>query len=277
MLAPPLERIAVAIPYKNIAFVLESLDYAINENVNFIEIRFDYNEKLKELTNLKESYENLNELEKNKLMEYIKVQVFPSEDIIKILEMRKRNNKLKFIFTLRKYDERGKFHIEESLRLEIIKYLLEFNPDYLDLESQIEKDILLNFNNLAKIMGVSLIFSYHNWINTPSKTEIKRIINDLIQKCPDLEPIEGKNNRNVLKLIFTAKKLSDNDVVLSICKEYSSKGLNVIIFCMGKEGIFSRIGCLNFGSYFSFASIYEETAPGQIHIKDFKNILLDKI
>ncbi|MHA1339014.1 MAG: type I 3-dehydroquinate dehydratase [Promethearchaeota archaeon] len=272
-------RIAVAIPYTNINNVLQYINASLKEDINFIEIRFDYNEKFKKLQDqFKEKY-ILNEYDRKKYSDYIKNNILLKNEISAILKFKENHNNLKFIFTLRKKEEGGIYYLPESIRIDLINYLIDFKPDFIDIESQLSKELLNDFNIRAKKRNVSIIFSYHNWNNTPSEGEINRIINNLRSKCPDVEPLEeGKRqNRNVLKLIFTANKITDNHTVLSICQKYSSMGLKIVIFCMGNEGIPSRVGCLKFGAYLSFASISKSTAPGQIHIRDFKEMLSNKI
>ena len=42
---------------------------------------------------------------------------------------------------------------------------------------------------------------------------------------------------------------------------------------MGTLGIFSRILCVLNGSFLTYGSVVEETAPGQIKIKDIRDSL----
>ena len=43
---------------------------------------------------------------------------------------------------------------------------------------------------------------------------------------------------------------------------------------MGIDGIFSRIFSILFGGYFTFASLEEKTAPGQISVEEMQDILI---
>jgi 3-dehydroquinate dehydratase len=42
---------------------------------------------------------------------------------------------------------------------------------------------------------------------------------------------------------------------------------------MGDLGVFSRIFCLKAGSFLTYGSINENTAPGQIRIEEFRKIM----
>jgi 3-dehydroquinate dehydratase type I len=62
---------------------------------------------------------------------------------------------------------------------------------------------------------------------------------------------------------------------MKICRDLLEKNKykNVISFCMGELGIFSRIMCVIAGSFLTYASLEERTAPGQINIKNMRDFL----
>ena len=92
-----------------------------------------------------------------------------------------------------------------------------------------------------------------------------KLIQDLSLDSDVLEEI-------IYKIIFTAQKFEDNLVPLKLCKEMFNSNQKVISFCMGPLGIFSRITCILAGSYFTYASLEEKTASGQINVNKMKEM-----
>ena len=78
----------------------------------------------------------------------------------------------------------------------------------------------------------------------------------------------------IFKVIFTAQKFEDNLIPMKICRDLLEKikYKSVISFCMGELGIFSRVLSVKVGSFLTYASLDEKTAPGQINIKKIREI-----
>jgi len=70
-------------------------------------------------------------------------------------------------------------------------------------------------------------------------------------------------------MVFFARKMKDNQSLFTLCKEITQKGINISTFCMGVRGMLSRVFCVNHGSAYTYASIGEKTAPGQVSISEF--------
>lgn len=263
-------NIAVALQFKNRNQINGLIKKVLNSKANIVEIRFDYSDNL--IKNIKKL--NLNDNFNGNLNEFAK-SVFPEHSIKKIRQM----INIPVIFTLRRQDQGGNCKIPENLRIDLIKYLMSFQPDYFDLEYDIETEKLNEFNTLSKKLGVNIIFSYHNWKETPTVEKIKKFIDELFASCPEVLPgKKGETNRNILKLVFTANNIADNDRLLEICKIYSQKGVKIICFSMGSKGIPSRVGSLLNGAYLSYASLdgqnlSKATAPGQIPLPEFLDYL----
>ena len=82
------------------------------------------------------------------LKELVKL-VFPEHTIKFIRQIMKKP----VIFTLRRKDQGGYCEIPENLRIGMIKYLMNFRPDYFDLEYDIEPKKLTELNALSKKIG----------------------------------------------------------------------------------------------------------------------------
>ena len=134
---------------------------------------------------------------------------------------------------------------------------MENSLEFIDIEYNTSniKELL----KLAKNLSVQTIISYHNFSNTPELNELKIILSEI-------EKLKG----NISKIITKANDIDDNLKVLSLIK-YAKK--KIVTFAMGEKGIISRIFSTYFGGFFTFASIKELTAPGQINIEDMRKIL----
>ena len=69
--------------------------------------------------------------------------------------------KIPKIFTFRRKQEGGQYHISTNERLEVLRRLVEVSPDYLDIEINSESVVLEEIIDLAYNNNVKLIFSYH--------------------------------------------------------------------------------------------------------------------
>ncbi|MHA1272153.1 MAG: type I 3-dehydroquinate dehydratase [Promethearchaeota archaeon] len=221
------------------------LENAVNANPDFIELRLDYLKDPEKIT---------------------------QDFIEKLIEISK--SKIPVIFTLRSRKEGGQMNVIEEDRLTLIKMIIKEKPQVLDVEFYLNEDSLNEIINLAEQYKVKLIFSYHDFIKTPDFDNCKEIIEDFLKKLNNFN-----EKFHIIKTIFTAKNFEDNLIALDICKYFSEKDFKIICFCMGEIGIFSRVTCVKAGSYFTFASLKEATAPGQINIKKMRklhHLLFDK-
>lgn len=240
-------NICVPIPIKS-ANVLEfkrRTEKVIRSNPNLIELRYDYIDNVQNITQnfIKEVLDNI-------------------------------NPKIPVIFTFRNHNEGGQMNIDEISRFNLLKILILSRPNYLDIEMNTERRYLAELIDLANQNDVKLIFSYHNFNETPPYEVISDQIQEFIKILEDEFGFDSKRlEKVILKLVFKANSFEDNLKSLKICREFSRKNTNVISFCMGTLGIFSRILCVLNGSILTYASIIEETAPGQINIEDLRDSL----
>ena len=162
------------------------------------------------------------------------------------------------IITCRPIYEGGHFIGEESIRLKWLSEVAEMNPAFIDLELESAKTISENIHELFP-GDISLIISSHNYQNTPTITELKRMAKDSI------------SIGSYVKIITKANSIEDNTTILSLYNHI--KRGNLISFCMGNNGLISRILCPMVGSPFTYASLGNlVTADGQIPVSELKRI-----
>jgi 3-dehydroquinate dehydratase-1 len=178
------------------------------------------------------------------------------------------------IFTFRRIQEGGQYNLSKDQRFAVLRLLIEVKPDYLDIEINSQSKLLKDIIDLAYENEVKLIYSYHNFEKSLSYEEANDILVNFSQKLRDelsidLDRIIG----SVFKIILTAQDFDDNVVVLNICKKLYQQENKFVCFAMGELGILSRILCVKFGSLWTYGSLEDKTAPGQIKIGKMREII----
>jgi len=239
-------KICVAIPIKSddLNFNKQIIETALDKSPDLIEFRFDYINEAKFITHsfLKE------------LMSIIPPK-FPK------------------IITFRRKQEGGQYDLEPIERLEVLKHLIEVKPDYLDIEINSESKVLKSLIDLAYDNNVQLIFSYHDFEKSITYEETAKILTRFNEKLKQIHIINlNKIDGSIFKIILTAQVFDDNIKVLNICKKLSQQDKKFVCFAMGELGVLSRILSVKFGSLWTYGSLEEKTAPGQIKIEKIREI-----
>jgi 3-dehydroquinate dehydratase-1 len=236
--------VAIQIKSSNLKQHKTLIENVLIENPEFIELRFDYIDDLNNLT--------------SEFVEKLRKSIQP---------------KAQAIFTLRDSTEGGHIELNNQERKKVLEILIETQPDYIDLEMNSDEALLKQVVKLAVDNNIDIIFSSHDFEKTPSYEKAYEIIDSFIHTLNQNLNLDSKIvDNSIYKLIFTAQKFEDNLIPLKICKAFSQQNLKVICFCMGKTGIFSRISCVNAGSFLTYASFEDQTAPGQIHIRKLREV-----
>jgi 3-dehydroquinate dehydratase type I len=169
------------------------------------------------------------------------------------------DHKERAVFTCRAPNEGGKYTGSEVDRVTTLRRLAAFRPMFLDVEysTMVANDDLMD---QFTAQNCDTLISWHNFDLTPSTEELSTLLN----KMKDY----GAN----LKIVTMAKTGSDNLKVLNLYKVAKSANLNLIAFCMGEQGILSRVLCTYAGAPFTYASLTDAIAPGQLTLKQMRSI-----
>ncbi|MFX1389218.1 MAG: type I 3-dehydroquinate dehydratase [Promethearchaeota archaeon] len=239
-------KICVSIPVKftNLSDGKLVIEKVLNFNPNLIELRFDY-------------IPNLDIISSNFLRELL-TYIPPHFNVI---------------FTFRDSSEGGQIEIEPQEHFKIMKAFVDTKPDYIDIEMNTKEDLLKKIIDLASQNGIKLIFSHHNLEKTLMYDEVVSLIKDFQKRIFKSLPLNSKIIKNsIFKIVFKAHSFEDNLIALKICETYDNLNQKIISFCSGVQGIFSRIMCVFSGSFMTYASLEEETAPGQLNIHKMREI-----
>ena len=161
------------------------------------------------------------------------------------------------VFTLRTRAEGGEIDLSPEEYIHLIKEVAQlYQPDYIDFEYYSYKDVfeeMLDFPNL--------ILSYHNFPETPEN--MMEILSELTSLNPKLVKVAvmAHTEQDVLDLMNYTRGFK----TLNPEQEY-------VTISMGKVGKVSRITADVTGSSWSFASLDEASAPGQISLANMKKI-----
>ncbi|HEW1525529.1 TPA: type I 3-dehydroquinate dehydratase [Streptococcus pneumoniae] len=161
------------------------------------------------------------------------------------------------VFTLRTRSEGGEIDLSPEEYIHLIKEVAQFyQPDYIDFEYYSYKDVfeeMLDFPNL--------VLSYHNFQETPEN--MMEILSELTILNPKLVKVAvmAHTEQDVLDLMNYTRGFK----TLNPEQEY-------VTISMGKVGKVSRITADVTGSSWSFASLDEVSASGQISLASMKKI-----
>ena len=161
------------------------------------------------------------------------------------------------VFTLRTRAEGGQIELSSEEYVQIIKEVAQlYQPDYIDFEYFSYRDVfeeMLEFPNL--------VLSYHNFQETPEN------LMEILSELTSLNP-------KVVKIAVMAHTEQDVLDLMNFTRGF--KTLNPeqesVTISMGKVGKVSRITSDVTGSSWSFASLDEASAPGQISLSSMKKI-----
>ena len=143
----------------------------------------------------------------------------------------------------------GKFSDDEreGLLLEAIRA----GANYVDIELFAQADFREHLIKDARIHGCSVIVSYHNEKNMPSRKELSEIMRQCFNMGADFA-----------KIVCRAVSREEADRILSLYETYD----RMIAFATGECGVFTRIASLFLGAPFIYASLApgKETGVGQL-------------
>ncbi|HII67905.1 MULTISPECIES: type I 3-dehydroquinate dehydratase [Thermococcus] len=161
----------------------------------------------------------------------------------------------KLIITVRSKEEGGFREIRDEERIKLFEEFMRINPAFVDIEfrSKIAEDVI----RLIREREVRVILSYHDFEKTPSFEELKTLLEEMKKLKADL-----------IKIVTFAKHYLDN---VKIVRLYEHER-NLIAFCMGEKGKISRAFSLVL-SPFTYASLDEASAPGQLSLEDMELLL----
>ncbi len=140
------------------------------------------------------------------------------------------------------------------------KLCLSLKPRYVDLDSELSSAVKSEVASWVKTTDSDLMYSYHNFQETPDFEELNAVISSLYNDGAD-----------VVKVACLALKEEDNLIVMDLYRAHK----RLVAFCMGEHGKESRVTALFFGEKLTYAapSAEEIIAPGQFTYNELYELL----
>jgi 3-dehydroquinate dehydratase-1 len=180
-------------------------------------------------------------------------------------ELQTAVGQIPLILTCRIDSEGGFKKISQDTRLNLIKALIQSGHlDIVDIEMCNEPVFIAAVKKTANEFGTRLIFSHHNFIDTPDENFIHDKLLQAQEMGADIAKIAvmPKNYADVLTLLSATLKARTGAVKVPI-----------VTMSMGPEGGVTRLAGGLFGSDITFAIGKEASAPGQIPIDDLRKAM----
>lgn len=155
------------------------------------------------------------------------------------------------VMTCRRPNDQGKWRDSEDQRLLVLRSAIIAGVEYVDLEADIAKKI-------PRYGDTKRIISHHDFEETPAN------LAELHKQLCELDP-------DIVKLVTTAQSPAD---VVRMMELVQTAEVPTIGFCMGEQGLPSRLLCGRYGSPFTYASFSRDRqmAPGQLSFAEMQNI-----
>lgn len=163
----------------------------------------------------------------------------------------KESSTVPVIFTLRKRSQGGEYTSDEEERLEQLKELASLQPEYIDLEYDVDEEIYEEINSISP--KTEIISSFHDFSGAP--IELKPVL-EVMKQVP----------ASIYKIATMANSTVDSLRMLRFLKENAKRGIRLVGICMGEHGHSTRILGPIFGNAIVYATLSEglKTAPGQL-------------
>lgn len=217
-------KICVSVPPQTVAEALDLVEKAENQHADFIEIRLDSLKKHNQLADIAHC------------------------------------SNTPLIATNKSTNCQDNFSGSETERKQILMEAAKNGFEYVDIGLSTPK--LKNITSNLREMGTKPIVSFHDFNETPSSSQLNKILRK-----------EIAGGAGVCKIVTTAKLVEDNLTVLDFVSK-ASKNAKIVCFSMGELGKPSRLLSPVFGAFFTFASLEGErkTASGQLTIQELRSV-----
>jgi 3-dehydroquinate dehydratase-1 len=165
------------------------------------------------------------------------------------------------IATNRPAAEGGRWQGGEADRLRLLSEALGLGVTCVDVELAVAASFRREL--AAQRDNTKLILSWHDFAGTPEASRLEAVLAEMLATDAD-----------ILKLVTMAKQPGDNLRLLALIPKARAQGREIIAFCMGPVGKWSRVAAPLLGSFLTFAPFSKAgaSAPGQLTVNDLKKV-----
>ncbi len=168
------------------------------------------------------------------------------------------------LFTFRTKKEGGEKEITPYAYVDLVTKAAAMGIfDLVDVELSIGEETAAMITETAHECGVKVVASSHDFEQTPDKEE-------LILRLKKMQALDA----DLLKIAVMPKDNDDVLQLLDVTREASLSEVDrpIIMVSMGEMGSLSRLAGEVFGSALTFATAGKASAPGQMSVKDVKDV-----
>lgn len=169
------------------------------------------------------------------------------------------------LFTFRTAKEGGEKAIDMETYIALNERVAKSGQaDLIDVEAFSGETVVTKIIETAHACGVKVIASNHDFHKTPAKEEIVARLCKMQELGADIPKIAvmPQQKSDILTLLDATREMA----------EEHARG-PIITMSMGGPGVISRLSGEIFGSALTFGAVGKTSAPGQMEVKDLKNIL----
>ncbi len=168
--------------------------------------------------------------------------------------------KVPVIATNRSIPEGGHYQGGEEDRINVLIDAIDAGCNYIDVELETADIFRERLMAKAKDAGCKVIISMHDFEKTPSLNYLIKVMH----KERDL-------GADVGKVVTTANTQEDCDNIMKLYDH--AFGFPLVAFTMGDIGKMTRAYALIKGAPFTYVSMNEASAPGQVNVKEMTGLL----
>ena len=171
---------------------------------------------------------------------------------------------LPVIATNRALWEGGSFKGSEEERISLLEEAVASGAGFVDVEFATKGNLKRRIKRVAQEYGARLIYSHHDFEKTPPFSQLRGLFEEMVFQGAD-----------VAKIVTQATDRLDFLELSGLYPMARRLGVDLIAFCMGDKGCYSRLFCLELGAFLTFSAIEEgaSSAPGQIPVREMRDII----
>lgn len=157
--------------------------------------------------------------------------------------------------------EGGHWSGSEADRRTLLEEALALGADLVDVE--LAADLAWRRDLWQRRGEAKFILSWHDFSGTPDRDSLETVFQKMLAQEAD-----------VIKMVAMARQPEDNLRLLSLIPRALAAGREIIAFCMGPAGKWSRITAPLLGSFLTFAPFTKKgaSAPGQLTVNEVKDL-----
>jgi 3-dehydroquinate dehydratase I len=165
------------------------------------------------------------------------------------------------IATNRPPSEGGRWTGSDADRRALLEDALSYGVHALDVE--FSTDAAWRREIYSRRGKTRLILSWHDFAGTPDDNQLEKHLTAMLAAEAD-----------ILKMVTQAQTPEDNLRLLALIPRARAAGKDIIAFCMGPLGKWSRLATVFLGGFLTFAPInpQQASAPGQVTVSEMRRI-----